>query len=206
MKKLILTATVFMAMAMPVLADTIKGEVWVNVIASQSLSVKTGEGLKVIRYIPSKTCVPEFYKSNDIVKVDYHFDAKTKSNIADNIEILKEASSNSINKPSDTITKADFLSAVDKGEALIVDVRGLPKFKEGAFKGAKNIPLWTLEHRLAELPKDKQIIIYCSSGKMSRVAADLLKEKGFTDVKFLRMGVQSGNGEAKIVAGKKVKC
>ena len=78
MKKLILTAAVFLAMAVPALADTMTGSVWVNVTDSQSLTVKTEKGLKVFRYVPSATCTPTFWRPNDTVKVNYHFDEKTK--------------------------------------------------------------------------------------------------------------------------------
>jgi len=208
MKKAILTAAVFLMMAVPAMADTIKGYVWVNVTDSQALTIKTEKGLTVVRYLPSKTCTPVFYRPNDEVKIDYHFDEKTKSNVADSINIVVEATDFRRVKPIDTIEKEDFLKIAEKGTALLLDVRGVPRFKEGAFKGAKNIPFWSLEHRLAELPKDKQIVIYCASGKMSRVAADILKEKGFTNVKFLRMPVISDKttGGATIVEGVKVKC
>lgn len=203
MKKTILTAVVFLAMAVPALADTITGTVFSNIADSKSLAVKTGKGITVVKYTDTVD-----FLANDRVKIEYNFDAKTKTNISTEITLVEQATSRSLPAPKDVIGKEEFLSAVEKGEAFILDVRGVPRFKEGAFNNAKNIPFWTLEHRLAELPKDKQIIIYCASGKMSRVAADILKEKGFTNVKFLRMGVVSDKttGGAEVVEAKAAKC
>lgn len=52
---------------------------------------------------------------------------------------------------------------LDSGADLaIVDVRIKETFDETHVKGAISIPLSELEARYAELPKDREIIIYCS--------------------------------------------
>jgi phage shock protein E len=67
--------------------------------------------------------------------------------------------------------------------ARIVDVRSFAEFKDGAYKGAINIPLGMLPARMFELePKDKPIVLYCASGARSGQAARLLKQAGWTDV------------------------
>jgi hypothetical protein len=48
------------------------------------------------------------------------------------------------------------------GEAVIIDVRSAENYTMSHIKGAKNIPLDQLKTRLAELPKNKFIITYCT--------------------------------------------
>lgn len=66
--------------------------------------------------------------------------------------------------------------------AVVVDVRTKGEFASGAYPKAKNIPLDTLPARLAELPRDKPIVLYCASGSRAGQAARILKRAGFTDV------------------------
>lgn len=63
---------------------------------------------------------------------------------------------------------------------VFLDVRTDAEVAEkGAMKGSVHIPLDSLEDRLAELPKDKEIIVYCENGIRAEMAAGTLKEKGF---------------------------
>ena len=58
-------------------------------------------------------------------------------------------------------------------EAFVVDVREAWEYGEGHVPGAVNIPLSTLPQRLAELPKDRPILLVCNSGNRSGAAAEL---------------------------------
>ena len=53
-------------------------------------------------------------------------------------------------------------AAVDAGKAIIVDVRDAMAYKTERIAGSIHIPVSELDKRLNELPKDKQIILYCS--------------------------------------------
>lgn len=70
---------------------------------------------------------------------------------------------------------------VEKG-AVLVDVRTEQEFQSGHIEGAINIPVQVLEQRLSELPKDKEIVVYCRSGQRSARAQKMLKASGFTQV------------------------
>jgi hypothetical protein len=50
----------------------------------------------------------------------------------------------------------------EKGEVVIIDVRGKDAYDFEHAEGALSIPLGQLESRLAELPKDKLIAAYCT--------------------------------------------
>ena len=78
---------------------------------------------------------------------------------------------------------SDRISSMIKAGARIVDVRTPDEFADGAYPGAINVPLATLQARLGELePKGKPVVLYCASGARSAQAARLLKLAGFTDV------------------------
>ncbi len=66
--------------------------------------------------------------------------------------------------------------------AIIVDVRTPEEFRDGAYPGAKNIPLSDLGRRLGEIPKDKPVVLYCASGARSSSAARTMKQAGYADV------------------------
>ena len=60
------------------------------------------------------------------------------------------------------VTPQEAREMVEKGKAIIVDVRGEDSYKAGHVKGARLIPINEVESRIKELPRDKMIITYCS--------------------------------------------
>jgi hypothetical protein len=60
------------------------------------------------------------------------------------------------------ISAADAKKALDAGKAVLLDVRSLDAWQEEHAKGALSIPVNELYARTGELPKDKQIIAYCT--------------------------------------------
>ena len=66
--------------------------------------------------------------------------------------------------------------------AVFVDVRSAAEFASGSAPGSINIPLPELGSRLAELPKDRDVVLCCASGSRSGMAKMMLKSKGFAKV------------------------
>jgi NADPH-dependent 2,4-dienoyl-CoA reductase/sulfur reductase-like enzyme/rhodanese-related sulfurtransferase len=65
-------------------------------------------------------------------------------------------------------------------EQFLLDVRNSGELTDiGAIPGAVNIPVDQLRERLAELPKDKEILITCQVGLRGHVAYRLLANHGF---------------------------
>ena len=67
--------------------------------------------------------------------------------------------------PSDgvkRVTTIETRNAVEKGEAIIVDVRGDAVYKQSHIKGSISIPGDQVTARLSQLPRDKMIVTYCS--------------------------------------------
>jgi hypothetical protein len=60
------------------------------------------------------------------------------------------------------ITPAEAREALDKGKAIIIDVRGDASYNAGHVKGALSISVNDIGSRAGELPRDKMIITYCS--------------------------------------------
>jgi len=60
------------------------------------------------------------------------------------------------------VTPAEARDLVEKGRAIIVDVRGEESYNAGRIKGARWINLNEIGSRAGELPRDKMIITYCS--------------------------------------------
>jgi 3-mercaptopyruvate sulfurtransferase SseA len=60
------------------------------------------------------------------------------------------------------VTAAELKGMLDRGEAVVVDVRTKPDFDRERIKGARSIPLGEAAARASELPKDKLIVFYCA--------------------------------------------
>lgn len=71
----------------------------------------------------------------------------------------------------------------------IIDVRMPSSFKKQHLDGAVNIPLAKLKSKLAEIPKDKPILVYCFRGWTSYLASRVLLQNGFNDVYSLSGGI-----------------
>jgi ArsR family transcriptional regulator len=61
----------------------------------------------------------------------------------------------------EAVSRADLVSRLRDGLVTILDVRPEDEFALGHIPGALNIPLGKLEHRLGELPADREVIAYC---------------------------------------------
>jgi NADPH-dependent 2,4-dienoyl-CoA reductase/sulfur reductase-like enzyme/rhodanese-related sulfurtransferase len=65
-------------------------------------------------------------------------------------------------------------------QTTLLDVRDEAEVaKNGGIPRALNIPLNSLRSRLSELPKDKELIVYCHSGQRSYNACRILRQHGF---------------------------
>ena len=80
--------------------------------------------------------------------------------------------------------KAKELMDTEK-DYVILDARTQEEFDEGHIKGAIMIPEYEVSNRAEkELPnKDQLILVYCRSGRRSKIAAQALQELGYTNVK-----------------------
>jgi NADPH-dependent 2,4-dienoyl-CoA reductase/sulfur reductase-like enzyme/rhodanese-related sulfurtransferase len=75
-----------------------------------------------------------------------------------------------------------------KPEDILIDVRRADEFEAGKIPFAINIPVDEIRSRLAEIPKDKNIYIYCEAGLRGYLAQRILKQHGFDSVSNLSGG------------------
>lgn len=68
---------------------------------------------------------------------------------------------------------------------FVLDVRAPEEFVTGHVPGAANIPYDQVAARLAEVPKDKDVVLYCRSGRRAALAAEVLAANGYTRLKYL---------------------
>ena len=70
---------------------------------------------------------------------------------------------------------------------VLLDVRTPEEFASGHIPGAVNIPHDQLPNRLAELAgaKNKDVVVYCRSGRRSALAQETLNAQGFKSVLHL---------------------
>lgn len=84
------------------------------------------------------------------------------------------------------ITAEDAKKIMDAGkEHIILDTREQDEFDEGHIPGAILIPYTEIENKAEEMlpDKDKLILVYCRSGRRSKIAAESLAKLGYTNVK-----------------------
>lgn len=78
----------------------------------------------------------------------------------------------------------------DQG-AFLLDVREPEEWAAGHIPGATLIPLGELQSRLAEVPRDQTVVVYCRSGNRSVAGRQILKDGGFTNVASMSGGIQA---------------
>lgn len=61
---------------------------------------------------------------------------------------------------------------------LLLDVRAPQEWSQGHIAAAWNLPLSQVPERLAEVPRDRDLVAYCASGYRSSIATSLLRRDG----------------------------
>jgi rhodanese-related sulfurtransferase len=80
---------------------------------------------------------------------------------------------------------------LSSGVPLAVDVRNPSEYGEKRLAGSMNIPLNHLNERLASIPRNRPLIVYCAGGYRSSIAASLLAQHGFGPVAQIAGGITS---------------
>lgn len=72
---------------------------------------------------------------------------------------------------------------------LLLDIRSAGELVQGMLPDAEHIPMHAIPLRVNELPKDKDVILYCHSGARSYHACAYLAQQGYENVINLRGGI-----------------
>ena len=68
----------------------------------------------------------------------------------------------------------------------VLDVRAPEEYAAGHVPGAVNIPHDQVADRLAEIPKDKDVVLYCRSGRRSALAGEVLVGNGYQRLQLMQ--------------------
>ena len=98
-----------------------------------------------------------------------------------------------------TLEPAALAPRLAAGDVTLVDVRNRSEWEAGHLPHALHIPLGHLAARLAEIPRDRPIVVQCQSGARSAIAASHLQRLGVVDVHDLLGGFQRWSAERREV-------
>ena len=77
----------------------------------------------------------------------------------------------------------------------MLDVRGSSEWEAGHLAGATNIPIGYLPERLADISRDRPVVVHCQAGGRSAIAASVLQAHGFDNVINLSGGIAAWRSE-----------
>jgi CoA-disulfide reductase len=126
---------------------------------------------------------------HDLEKLELAY-APPYSSAKDPVNLAGYTASNILKKDC-SIFHWDEVANIDFDKAMLIDVRAPEEFDLGTIKGAVNIPLDGIRDRLSEIPKDKDIYIFCQVGLRGYVATRILMQKGYSNVKNLSGGYKT---------------
>jgi len=88
------------------------------------------------------------------------------------------------------ITAPTLAEQLASGEPpVVLDVRTEREWDEGHVEGSRNVPLSRLADRLAEIPRDRPVVVHCASDYRSSIAASLLQQHGYVEISALVGGM-----------------
>lgn len=119
---------------------------------------------------------------------------KTLLKIVVLILMLSSCNNNKAQQSASIIENVDakiFKEFVDAGNGIILDVRTPDEVSDGYINNASTINLYDDDFiaKINLIQKDKQIYVYCKSGRRSSKAAELMKKNGFSKVYNLIGGI-----------------
>ncbi|MGI9087167.1 MAG: rhodanese-like domain-containing protein [Chthoniobacterales bacterium] len=88
------------------------------------------------------------------------------------------------------ISPDDARAAVERGDALLIDVREADDWQEGHAEGARHLSRGVIELEIEDAVPDlaQPIICYCGGGSRSALVTESLQKMGYTDVKSMSGG------------------
>ncbi|MCC6343605.1 MAG: ArsR family transcriptional regulator [Bryobacterales bacterium] len=79
------------------------------------------------------------------------------------------------------VNREQLMDKVRKGVVTVLDVRPREEYRAGHLPGALSVPLKELERRLADLPRDHEVVAYCRGPYcvLAVEAVEILRARGF---------------------------
>ena len=102
-----------------------------------------------------------------------------------------------------SISPQALLERQAKGDSalFVLDVRTAEEFAAGHVPGAVNVPYDQVASQLAQIPKDKDVVLYCKSGRRAGLAAEVLQASGYTKLEHLQGDMPAWSKDGRPVEG-----
>lgn len=126
---------------------------------------------------------------DDLIRLEHAY-APPFSSAKDPIAIAGYTAKNILTGAMPAITWRE-LNGLKADETMLIDVRTEEEYALGSIEGAVNIPLDNLRKRIHEVPKDKDIALFCAVGLRGYLALRILKGHGYERVRNLSGGYKT---------------
>ena len=88
------------------------------------------------------------------------------------------------------IDSTELKTRLESGEDIeLLDIRSEAELAQGVLPSAQHLPMHLIPLKIQDLPKDKDIVLYCRSGARSYHACAFLAQQGISNVINLRGGI-----------------
>ena len=80
-------------------------------------------------------------------------------------------------------TQEEATEIYERTNALLIDVRTPEEYRENHIEGAVNIPVYEMDNIKNEIiDPNKVILVYCKTGKRSKIVKQILIQNGYKNV------------------------
>ncbi len=88
------------------------------------------------------------------------------------------------------LNSTELKNKIDAGEdILLLDIRSDGEVRQGVLPHAEHLPMHLIPLKMQDLPKDRDVVLYCRSGARSYHACAFLAQQGIDNVYNLRGGI-----------------
>lgn len=126
----------------------------------------------------------------DLSELDLSY-APPYSSANDPVNMAAFVASNDISGFSPIMTADEAVSIYSPETHVLLDVRNVGEYEKGHVSGSINIPVDELRRRVAEVPKGKDVFVYCAVGFRGHLAVRILKDNGYASVRNITGGYTS---------------
>jgi len=150
-----------------------------------------GEGAVDKRLDAAATAITFQATAEQVSQLDLAY-APPYSAAMDNLIVAADIMKNKLAGHARGISPHEVKRKFDEGDDFILlDVRSPAEHGENGIEGAKLIPLGMLREKLAELPRDKEIVTFCKVSLRGYEAQKILDAAGFENISFMDGGIHA---------------
>ena len=91
-----------------------------------------------------------------------------------------------------TVTPKEAKNLIEnRGDLLLIDVRGQDELTQGYIEGSTLMPLWAIIKGTQRPPQNKPILLICAVGGRSLALGQLMSKNGWNEVYNLKCGISA---------------